>query len=133
MKNIQHPLLSIFKELLNVDGEELETLINMLGMEEQMLRQLALKADVDTLKQLIEEKEELEANKTQVYNIDEYYVVQIDLLYKGIEYSVEIKSYSDGNVVHKVSDLVTGDELHQSSPIVNELNYFVKKEIQGEI
>jgi hypothetical protein len=133
MKNIQHPLLSIFKELLNVDGEELETLINMLGMEEQMLRQLALKADVDTLKQLIEEKEQLEANKTQVYNIDEYYVVQIDLLYKGIEYSVEIKSYSDGNVVHKVSDLVTGDELHQSSPIVNELNYFVKKEIQGEI
>jgi hypothetical protein len=133
MKNIQHPLLSIFKELLNVDGEELETLINMLGMEEQMLRQLALKADVDTLKQLIEEKEQLEANKTQVYNIDEYYVVQIDLLYKGIEYSVEIRSYSDGNVVHKVSDLVTGDELHQSSPIVNELNYFVKKEIQGEI
>jgi hypothetical protein len=133
MKNIQHPLLSIFKELLNVDGEELETLINMLGMEEQMLRQLALKADVDTLKQLIEEKEQLEANKTQVYNIDEYYVIQIDLLYKGIEYSVEIKSYSDGNVVHKVSDLVTGDELHQSSPIVNELNYFVKKEIQGEI
>jgi hypothetical protein len=136
MKNIQqHLVVSAVKELLNFSnsGEELETLINMLGMEEQMLRQLALKADVDTLKQLIEEKEELEANKTQVYNIDEYYVVQIDLLYKGIEYSVEIRSYSDGNVVHKVSDLVTGDELHQSSPIVNELNYFVKKEIQGEI
>jgi hypothetical protein len=136
MKNIQqHLVVSAVKELLNFSnsGEELETLINMLGMEEQMLRQLALKADVDTLKQLIEEKEELEANKTQVYNIDEYYVVQIDLLYKGIEYSVEIRSYSDGNVVHKVSDLVTGDELHQSSPIVNELNYFIKKEIQGEI
>jgi len=136
MKNIQqHLVVSAVKELLNFSnsGEELETLINMLGMEEQMLRQLALKADVDTLKQLIEEKEELEANKTQVYSIDEYYVVQIDLLYKGIEYSVEIKSYSDGNVVHKVSDLVTGDELHQSSSIVNELVYFAKKEIQGEI
>lgn len=135
MKNIQqNPLAFVVKELLDFsNGEELETLINMLGMEEQMLRQLALKSDVDTLKQLIEEKEELETNKTQIYNVDEFYVVQIDLLYKGVEYSVEIKTYNGGMQSYTVSDLVTGDELHQAAPIVNELINFVKTEVVGEI
>jgi hypothetical protein len=44
----------------NINGEELETLIRDLGMEEQMLRQLVMKADIDVVNELIREKEELE-------------------------------------------------------------------------
>lgn len=43
----------------NINGEELETLIRDLGMEEQMLRQLVMKADIDVVNELIREKEEL--------------------------------------------------------------------------
>ena len=44
----------------NINGEELETLIRDLGMEDQMLRQLVMKADIDVVNELIREKEELE-------------------------------------------------------------------------
>jgi hypothetical protein len=43
----------------NINGEELETLIRDLGMEDQMLRQLVMKADIDVVNELIREKEEL--------------------------------------------------------------------------
>jgi hypothetical protein len=52
----------------NINGEELETLIRDLGMEEQMLRQLVMKADIDVVNELIREKEELEKqNKNRTF------------------------------------------------------------------
>ena len=42
---------------IQVDGETMEYIICQVGMEEQMLRQLLLKADTEMLNQLIEEKE----------------------------------------------------------------------------
>lgn len=42
---------------IQVDGETMEYIIRQVGMEEQMLRQLLLKADTEMLNQLIEEKE----------------------------------------------------------------------------
>jgi hypothetical protein len=52
----------------NINGEELETLIRDLGMEEQMLRQLVMKADIDVVNELIREKEELDKqNKNRTF------------------------------------------------------------------
>ena len=42
-----------------VDGETMEHIIRQVGMEEQMLRQLLLKADTEMLDQLIMERKEL--------------------------------------------------------------------------
>jgi hypothetical protein len=54
----------------NINGEELETLIRDLGMEEQMLRQLVMKADIDVVNELIREKEELEKqNKNRTFTV----------------------------------------------------------------
>ena len=113
---------------IDINGEGMEQLIRDLGMEDQMLRQLALKADVDTLDQLIKEKKVLEANKTQVYCIDEYNIQQVDLLYKGVEYSVEIKNWHDDTMCI-VTDSVTGEELHCADPIVDEIIDYVLNEV----
>ena len=43
----------------SITGEEMETLINALGMRDQMLRQLVLGAENDELVLLLEEKREL--------------------------------------------------------------------------
>jgi hypothetical protein len=52
----------------NINGEELETLIRDLGMEEQMLRQLVMKADIDVVNELIREKEELDKqNRNRIF------------------------------------------------------------------
>jgi len=52
----------------NINGEELETLIRDLGMEDQMLRQLVMKADIDVVNELIREKEELDKqNKNRTF------------------------------------------------------------------
>ena len=45
---------------IQVDGETMEHIIRQVGMEEQMLRQLLLKADTETLVQLIMERRELD-------------------------------------------------------------------------
>jgi hypothetical protein len=50
----------------NINGEELEILIRDLGMEDQMLRQLVMKADINVVNELIREKEELDG----VYKIN---------------------------------------------------------------
>ena len=44
---------------IEVDGETIEHIIRQVGMEDQMLRQLLLKADTETLVQLIMERREL--------------------------------------------------------------------------
>jgi hypothetical protein len=54
----------------NINGEELETLIRDLGMEDQMLRQLVMKADIDVVNELIREKEELEKqNQNRIFTV----------------------------------------------------------------
>jgi len=105
---------------MDVNGETMEQLIRDLGMEDQMLRQLVMKSDVDTLDQLIKEKKELDGDEIQVYCIDEYNIQQVDLLYKGAEYRVEIKNW-DGDSMCIVSDLVTGTEIHCADPLFDEL------------
>ena len=45
---------------IQVDGETMEHIIRQVGMEDQMLRQLLLKADTETLVQLIMERRELD-------------------------------------------------------------------------
>lgn len=45
---------------IQVDGETMEHIIRQVGMEEQILRQLLLKADTETLVQLIMERRELD-------------------------------------------------------------------------
>ena len=44
---------------IQVDGETMEHIIRQVGMEEQMLRQLLLKADTEMLDQLLIERREL--------------------------------------------------------------------------
>ena len=117
---------------MEIDGETMEQLIRDLGMEDQMLRQLALKVDVDSLKQLIEEKERLEEDKIQIYNIETYGVVKVSLLYRGIEYSVEVKSYDDDDVFN-VSFLNDGGDLHPMDPMFDELIDYVNFHVIGSV
>ena len=44
---------------IQVDGETMEHIIRQVGMEEQMLKQLLLKADTEMLDQLLMERREL--------------------------------------------------------------------------
>ena len=115
----------------NVNGEELETLINDLGMEEQMLRQLALKADVDTLKQLIEEKEQLEVNQTEVFCVNSFTTLQADLIYKGIEYRVKTNHYDDGDRDYIVTYLHTSEEISYSDDIFDEIITYIEENVMN--
>ena len=45
---------------IEVDGESMEYIIKEVGMEDQMLRQLLLKADMELVQELVEEKALLE-------------------------------------------------------------------------
>ena len=114
----------------NINGEELETLIRDLGMEDQMLRQLVMKADIDVVNELIREKEELEGiNETKVHNVVSFTTVNVALLYRGIEYDIEIKYYSNLDVDYIVSDSVTGDKLHSEDPIVDEIITYIEENV----
>jgi len=115
----------------SVNGEELETLINDLGMEEQMLRQLVLKADVDTLKQLIEEKEQLEVNKTEVYYINSFTTLQVDLMFKGTEYRVKTNHYDDGDRDYIVTYLHTSKEIPYSDDIFDEIITYIEENVMN--
>jgi hypothetical protein len=131
LKNVTEILKSI-----DIDGETMEQLIREIGMEDNLLRQLALKADVDTLKQLIEEKERLEEDKIQIYNIETYGVVKVSLLYRGIEYGVEVKTYDDcdgTDEVYNVSFLNDGGDLHPMDPMFDELIDYVNSHVIGSI
>ena len=114
----------------NINGEELETLIRDLGMEDQMLRQLVMKADIDVVNELIREKEELEGiNEIKVHNVVSFTTFTTDLTYKGIEYSVEIKHYPNLDVDYTVFDLYTGDKLHSEDPIVDEIITYIEENV----
>lgn len=112
-----------------INGEELEILIRGLGMENQMLRQLVMKADVDVVEELIREKEELERNKTKVHCAVSFRAANVDLMYKGIEYGVEIKYHQGGDIDYTVFDSVTGDRLHSKDPIVDEIITYIKENV----
>jgi len=137
-KIVSSPIDLIVKTLKDyeVSGEELETLIRRIGMEDQMLRQLALKADMDELKELIEEKERLEGEKIQTYNIETYSAVKVSLLYRGIEYGVEVKTYDYGDgtdEVYNVSFLDDGGDLHPMDPMFDELIDYVNSHVIGSV
>ena len=115
---------------MNIDGETMEQLIRDLGMEDQMLRQLVMKADVDVVEELIREKEELEErNKTKVHCAVSFKTANVDLMYKGIEYGVEIKYHQGGDIDYTVFDSVTGDRLHSKAPIVDEIITYIEENV----
>jgi hypothetical protein len=137
-KIVSSPIDLIVKTLKDyeVSGEEFETLIRRIGMEDQMLRQLALKADMDELKELIEEKERLEGEKIQVYNIETYSTVKVALLYRGVEYEVECRTYDFGgefDVTFAVRFLDDGQELHCIDPLYDEIVEYVDSQVIGNI
>ena len=103
-----------------INGEELEQLIRDLGMEDQMLRQLALKADMDELKELIEEKEELETNKTDVYCVDSFTTLQVDLMFKGTEYRVLVNYHCSDDKDFKMYFTIYNDSVHYSYETTND-------------
>jgi hypothetical protein len=50
-------------QALGVDGEMMQFIIEQVGMRDQMLRQLVLAADLDSVEELVEEKIVLESDK----------------------------------------------------------------------
>jgi len=46
-------------KVMDVDGETMESILTGVGMQDQMLRQLFMKASLETLTQLFEERQEL--------------------------------------------------------------------------
>jgi hypothetical protein len=131
-KVVSSPMELIFRTLrdYNVSGEELETLILDLGMEDQMLRQLVLNANKGAVKALIEEKEQLETelNKVQIYYTKTVSVHITELLYKGVEYRVKItQDDGDLNREYTVSYLVNGVVLTPSNLIYDELITYIEE------
>ncbi len=53
-------IVSMLKHI-DVDGETMEHILKAVGMQEQMLRQLTLKASATTLNHLIEERNQFKA------------------------------------------------------------------------
>lgn len=130
MKNIQYyPLLSVS---MNIDGETMEQLIRDLGMEDQMLRQLALKVDVDSLKQLIEEKQQLEANKTEVYCVDSFTQLQVDLMFKGTEYRVSVNYRCDDDKDYIITYLDTYEEISYAEDVYNEIVEYIENNVEDK-
>jgi hypothetical protein len=50
-------------QALGVDGEMMQFIIEQVSMKDQMLRQLVLAADLDSVEELVEEKIVLESDK----------------------------------------------------------------------
>jgi hypothetical protein len=121
---------------MDINGETMEQLIRDLGMEDQMLRQLAMKVDIDELRELMDEKERLEGEKIQTYNIETYSTVKVTLSYRGIEYEVECRTYDfDGefDVTFTVRTLDDGQELHRVDPLYYEIVEYVDSQVIGNI
>jgi hypothetical protein len=130
-KIVSSPIALIVKTLKDyeVSGEELETLIREVGIEDQMLRQLALKADMDELKELIEEKERLEADKTQVYCVDSFTTLQVDLMFKGTEYRVAVNYHCDDDKDYVITYLDTYVEISYAEDVYNEIVEYVDSQV----
>ena len=123
--------IAILKSI-DIDGETMEQLIREIGMEEQMLRQLALKADVDTLKQLIEEKEQLEADKTEVYCVDSFTTLQVDLMFKGTEYRVLVNYHCYDCKDYVITYLDTYEEISYADDVYNEIVEYIENNIEDK-
>ena len=117
---------------MEIDGETVESLIREVGMEEQMLRQLALKADVDTLKQLIEEKERLEADKTQVYCVDSFTTLQVDLMFKGTEYRVLVNYHCGEDKDYTITYLDTNEEISYENDVYDEIVEYIENNVEDK-
>lgn len=52
---------------IEVDGESMEYIIKEVGMEDQMLRQLLLKANMELVQELVEEKALLESTPLMIF------------------------------------------------------------------
>lgn len=52
---------------IEVDGESMEYIIKEVGMEDQMLRQLLLKANMELVQELVEEKALLESTPLVIF------------------------------------------------------------------
>lgn len=52
---------------VDVDGESMEYIIKEVGMEDQMLRQLLLKANMELVQELVEEKALLESTPLVIF------------------------------------------------------------------
>ena len=123
---------------MDVNGETMEQLIRDLGMEDQMLRQLAMKVDIDELRELMDEKERLEGEKIQTYNIETYSAVKVALLYRGVEYEVECRTYDlgcDGDTesTYNVRFSDDGQELHNMDSLYDEIVEYVDSQVIGNI
>jgi hypothetical protein len=57
--------------VIEVTGEEIEYIIEKTGMMDQMLRQLVLKANVESVNELIEEKSELTQWSDYMVTVDQ--------------------------------------------------------------
>lgn len=125
--NTLKPMELILKMLKEheIDGETLEQLIKDLGMEYQMLRQLAMRLDTDILKQLIKEKEELETNKVQIYNIEHYTTDKVCLCYKNEEYIVIITTYISSTAYEVL--YVSNEQEVEDDGLCDELIDYVEK------
>jgi hypothetical protein len=144
-KVVSSPIALIVRTLKDyeVDGETMEELIREVGMEGQMLRQLIMGADIDTVKQLIEEKEQLmeekerlEGEKIQTYNIETYSTVKVALLYRGVEYEAECRTYDDCDgttETYTVRSLDDGQELHNMDSLYDEIVEYVDSQVIGNI
>jgi hypothetical protein len=117
---------------MDVNGETMEQLIREVGMEDQMLRQLALKADVDTLKQLIEEKEELETNKTDVYCVDSFTTLQVDLMFKGTEYRVLVNYHCYDCKDYTITYLDTNEEISYENDVYDEIVEYIENNVEDK-
>jgi len=117
---------------MDINGETMEQLIREVGMEDQMLRQLALKADVDILKQLIEEKEELEINKTDVYCVDSFTTLQVDLMFKGTEYRVLVNYHCYDCKDYTITYLDTNEEISYENDVYNEIVEYIENNVEDK-
>jgi len=55
-------IIDILKHM-DIDGETMEYILREVGMEDQMLKQLLIKADYETLVELILERNEVQSDK----------------------------------------------------------------------
>jgi hypothetical protein len=89
---------------MDINGEAMEQLIRDLGMEDQMLRQLIMKADIDNVKELVEEKEQFEEPDHAIYNVTETKLFTINMWFKGSEYVVKAEILDNGSKIIDIYD-----------------------------
>lgn len=106
---------SIIHALKEVDGETMQYILEQVGMDKQMLRQLVMTSQAETLEDLLQERqeiycEELDSTETKITRLEvinhtknDYPVGRILTLYKELNHfnSIEL-SFQDGGKTLKV-------------------------------